>query len=407
MTEKTPIIAVCGEVYSPNLGDGVIADSLTYILKQVDDKIAVSLVDFSGRTGGSIGTSAAAVDLNWLQIIHRFLGRNRFCRKGIALFVWYCSKRRRLRSYWRSQLTGSSLVLIGGGQLLMDNELSFILRIRELVRIARFLHIKVAFYACGIGSKWSRMGSHLLAKALLDDNVSWISARDHGSRETLQSLLPNCKLKCNIAMDPALFAAEAYGVDACPESNIIGLGILTPSTLRRRAIGLKDTFSTKRVKQFWINLARLLAADNQQFAFFTNGRSDDYAFAESIVASLRTSDPEQHIVLLDRTINPRTLVAQMARFRAIVAHRLHANIIAYSLCIPSVGLVWDKKVAEFGKMTKREHFYLDTDQMDAHTVRQRLYEAINAGIDESRVVEQKTTTLKNLKYMLRSLAIIH
>ena len=393
-------------MHSPNLGDGVIADCLVHILRQVDEKTDISLVDFSGRINNSTETCAAKTKLNCFQIVHRFLGQSKFYRKMMALLVWNCKKRKRLSSYWRQKFANSNIVVIGGGQLLMDNELSFILRVREIVKTAHSLNKKVVFYACGVGDKWSRLGSHLLAKALLDDNVSWISIRDCGSRETLQSLLPSCKLKLNIAMDPALFAADTYGINASTESNIIGLGILSPSTLRRRTKGANNKFSTKNVRQFWINLAKLLTADHQPFAFFTNGRSDDYAFAESIIAELCSSDINQQIVLLEQPDNPRHLVEQIAQFKAIVAHRLHANMIAYSLCIPSIGLVWDTKVAEFGKMTKRENFYLDTDQMDPNIVQQKLYEAISTGIDKFCVADQQSSSIKNLHNMLGSLEIV-
>jgi len=140
----------------------------------------------------------------------------------------------------------------------------------------------------------------------------------------------------------------------------------------------------------------MLASDNQQVVLFTNGQTDDYCFAESILARMSP----RKAILWERARDPRTLVTQMAQCRAVVAHRLHANIISYSLGIPSVGLVWDEKVAEFGKMTERSCFYLDSGDLDAVVVKQRLDEAMRAGVDISRLAEHKAAALKNIQSML-------
>lgn len=68
---------------------------------------------------------------------------------------------------------------------------------------------------------------------------------------------------------------------------------------------------------------------------FTGGQSDDYALAQSIVAEMSGSKAMRPLVLLKRASEPRALLEQVAQCQAIVAHRLHANIIAYSLGIPS------------------------------------------------------------------------
>ena len=108
--------------------------------------------------------------------------------------IWYFGKRNRLGHLWREQLSRCDLVLIGGGQLLMDNDLSFPLKVAELVRIARDLDKHVAFYACGVGREWSWLGSRLFEGALLNPSVSWVSVRDHGSRDLVCSI-SQCRMR--------------------------------------------------------------------------------------------------------------------------------------------------------------------------------------------------------------------
>jgi len=392
-------IAICGETYSQNLGDGVIADSLKWLLKQADASIDVSFTDFSCRPAYSLEDLAAPPKANWIRQIHRSLARISLYRKGVVPLLWYFSKRKRLRQSWQERIGDCDLMLIGGGKLLMDNNLAFPFRIRELVRLSKSLNKKVVFYACGVGARWSRLGFRLLTGALLDESVMWISVRDQGSRDTLRALFPGTNLKCSLSVDPAVCAAEAYGIHANPKSSTIGLGLSAPIVLRRHFAGHKNAFTVKRVKQFWIDLAELLESEHREFVFFTNGWSVDYAFAQSIVAEMSGSKAMRPPVLLERAREPCALVEQVAQCQAIVAHRLHANIIAYSLGIPSVGLIWDKKVEEFGKITGRSHFYFDPFHMDPIVVNERLHEAISTGIDGAHLTELKAFVREDIKTM--------
>jgi polysaccharide pyruvyl transferase WcaK-like protein len=291
-------------------------------------------------------------------------------------------------------------VLIGGGQLLMDNDLVFPLKVWEIVRIAHDLDKIVTFYACGVGKKWSRLGLHLLARALFDENVMGVSVRDNGSRDILRALFPNAKFAIDLAIDPAVCAAEAYKINADPDSNIIGLNISAPHVLKKRVSGTKSTFAVKRFRQFWLDLAEILTCDHRQFVLFTNGQVEDYAFAQHIAAEIYSKKKMKQVYLLKRPLDPRILTSQIAQFRAIVAHRLHANIIAYSMGIPSVGLIWDKKVEEFGKMTERSNFYLDPTHMDPWIVKQCLYDAMSVGVDPLRLAYNKAFALRSVHTML-------
>lgn len=397
-------IAICGETYSQNLGDGVIADSLKWLLKQVDQSIEVFFVDFAGRTDFDIENIDSATKPNRIRIIHRELAKFSFYRKVMILPLWYFSKRNKLRLFWKEALYGCDLVLIGGGQLLMDNDLGFPLKVRELVRIAQSLNKGIGFYACGVGRKWSWLGYHLLTDALLNESVLWVSVRDQGSCDTLRVLFPGANLKCSLSVDPAVCAAETYKIHANSKSSAIGLGVSAPSGLSRHAAGSND-FTTKRVKQFWIDLANLLESEHRDFVFFTNGQLDDYTFAQSIVAEMSCSKAMKPPILLERACEPRVLTAQVAQCQAIVAHRLHANIIAYSLGVPSVGLIWDNKVEEFGKITGRSHFYLEPSRMNPYLVNERLQEAINVGVDGSHLAELKAFVCGDVKTMLKSMEI--
>lgn len=393
-------INICGEIFSQNLGDGVIGISLAWLLKKARATAEVCFVDISGRPGFEAEDFFCAGSQNRLRSLHRLFLKNSVYKRVTIFPIWYFSKRKRYVRIWQEALKECDLVLIGGGQLLMDNSLDFPLKIRELVRVAHGMNKGIAYYSCGVGRKWSRLGHRLLAESVCAGGVCWLSVRDNGSRDMIGTLFPHHTINCHLSMDPAICAAEAFGVSADSKSTLVGLGISEPNTLKRSTVG-KNDFSAKQVVQFWVDLAELLVADRHEVVFFTNGQTDDYAFAKEIVDRIKIKSKKE-IVLLKRACSPQTLVDQISRFRAIVAHRLHSNIIAYSLGIPSVGLIWDKKVAEFGKISGRSRFYLGPFEMSAQLVRQRLWEAMENGIDPFQLLDRKALVLENVKEMLVS-----
>ncbi len=143
-----------------------------------------------------------------------------------------------------------------------------------------------------------------------------------------------------------------------------------------------------------------MESEQHKVILFTNGQTDDYVFAQSVVEEMSTSTMRKLPVLMERALEPEALISQIAQCQAIVAHRLHANIIAYSLGIPSVDLIWDQEVEEFGKITKRCNFYIDPLKLDYHRVSKYINEAIRAGIDPANMSELMASARQSVKTIL-------
>lgn len=93
---------------------------------------------------------------------------------------------------------------------------------------------------------------------------------------------------------------------------------------------------------------------------------------------------------------------EIAGFRAIIAHRLHANIIAYSLGIPSVGLSWDHKVVDIGTISGRERYFTHvTATTPADTVA-LLHAAIAEGIDPPRHADLRALAVDAWRHTIRN-----
>ena len=106
-------ISLLNVKYSPNLGDGIIAECLEHALSQSDEVSDVSSCDLAGRTEFGKGLNGSR------QKIRRVFS---LMPKGIRQFFMSCVLKAlvkfKLRQHYADTLRGSDCVLIGGGQLI-------------------------------------------------------------------------------------------------------------------------------------------------------------------------------------------------------------------------------------------------------------------------------------------------
>jgi len=378
-------IAICGEVYSPNLGDGVIAHSLAWLFNYVNSKADISFLDFEARTNYNISSDIISSSSNVFRVFHRKFSNFSSYRKIMFALRWYLYKRKKLNAFWRKEIIDTDLVVIGGGQLLMDNDLVFPFKIHQLVATAANLDKSIVFYGCGVGSHWSSYGLSLIRSALLNKNVQGIYLRDYGSCCALKKICPEIRSKIHLTIDPALFASEAFKIASPKQSYVIGLGLASPMVLQRHSFEDKKYLHKEVVKQFWIDLVSYLRARHNKVIFFTNGAIEDQKFAQEVISNINENE-RFSATLLPRPLKPETLVDYISNCNAIVAHRLHANIIAYSLDKPFVALGWDKKVLDFGKMVGLSEFFVEPSNLNSELVYERL---------ERGIVSEKDITIKD------------
>ncbi len=110
---------------------------------------------------------------------------------------------------------------------------------------------------------------------------------------------------------------------------------------------------------FFANLAEALQQEGARVLYFTNGAAED----NRVMAEISSRPTRASANAADTTFlvpkRPDDLVSLISACSCIAAHRLHANIVAYSLNIPSVGMNWDKKVESFFRLTGRTQYLFD------------------------------------------------
>lgn len=395
-------VLVCGECYSPNLGDGLIAIGLEELVCKVLPDSSVQFFDMSGRSGfvAPKPLPETKVGLGLIRSMHRRMYEASYSYAAAANRVRYRFLNRfgRQGAILKSALADADYVLIGGGQLLQDNRLAFPLSILSLVREAKCLGLPVSFFSVGVGDNWSAFGKNLMSRALTAANVESIICRDQLSVNRLCSLFPEVSEKVGITYDAALAVPVEQDLQH-RTGKTVGLCIMHPNTIRW-TIKNHPMVSPPQATQFWVETYRALSAKGFDVKIFTNGSPEDDAFARKIGEHIRTqTTTESPIHAGSRPRTPDDLVRLIGGFGVVVAYRLHANIVATLLGIPCIALGWDAKVEEFMNYSGQSERFVHA-QAKASEVVDMVDNALNIKEPKVSTINLVNRILADLRHVL-------
>ncbi len=329
-------IVIAGEIYSPNLGDGVIHQCLVYLYQKMNPALEIMPLDISGREGW-VPPSQQRLTANLSR-----LGRQSFPK----LYRWLnvarltVNYRRFWKSRWRKTLMKAEALIVGGGQLIMDNDLDFPCKLRLLTGLAQEMDIPVYFQAVGVGARWSRTGKKWVQSFL--QPATGISVRDEESRRNCYILL--AREDIHLTADPAFWSDEVYDTPHPRREGWIGIGLLNLVDFNTHR--LKDELlSLNQYLAFWRKVGNEFLQRGYAVEYFTNGNVLD----EALAARLRRGEDkmERKFSNANRPVIPSELAGRVSSYQAVFAARYHANLLAGVYGIPAVGLDWDEKVRQF------------------------------------------------------------
>lgn len=213
--------------------------------------------------------------------------------------------------------------------------------------------------------------------------VKSISVRD--DVETLKrDYITNPDIQILPVYDVAVWTKDVYAkqlkhMPALRDKKVIGLGIV------RHKI-FADYGNPQITKQmqldFWKGVITLLEEKGFSWKAFTNGDTNDELFAKEVLEY--TGHGEKMLTPMDSV----SLVQSIAQFRAVIAGRMHSNIIAYALGIPSIGFVWNQKLAFWGKRIGYPERFLFPEEMTPENAVNRLLQAMEEGCAPGKAQKQ-------------------
>tara|TARA_B100000902_G_C27316553_1_gene921709 strand:- start:3468 stop:4694 length:1227 start_codon:yes stop_codon:yes gene_type:complete len=362
-------ITIAAVPYSPNLGDGIIHEALVYSLCKYYKELQINTIDISGRLDYLEHKKKFNVSSLFLNYLVTFPKSIRLTIIYIYIYTLYVFK---LKKYYSDIIAKTETLIIGGGQLFSDVDLNFPLKLHLLFRQVKRHKKNVIIYGVGVSSTVSGRGKNIFSNLLNNSLVKYIFLRDKISINNLLNFNDISK-QTEEVWDPGILISDKYPEFLDVKKDYIAINITSPVNLKYSG----DSYSKIDFDTFYYKVILFLINNNEKrVLLFTNGSFEDEEYKVKLYNYLK-KEFKDSLMLSDRPLRPVELIQIIAKSKFIISHRLHANIIAYSYKIPSIGIVWDKKVLGFFKKINREEMALDLNNFNWYDNIIKLFKNIN------------------------------
>ncbi len=266
------------------------------------------------------------------------------------------------------QIEYADAVVFSGGGLIKFKAENFYELLWEFISKAQECNVPVFLNSVGVeGYDEEDERCQLLKKALNLPCVKGITVRD--DLDTLvKKYIENDEIRTKEVFDPAVWCDETYGeFSADKNSDVIGLGIAREGIFTDHGI---ENITKEYLLDFWKEVSEKIEEKGFKWCIFTNGLDKDEAFAKEVLSYIG------HGEILTQPAKSTQLVENICKFKGIIATRMHANIIAYSKGVPSVGLVWNDKLSLWGKKIGYPERFIDAENLTAENAVNALVRAL-------------------------------
>jgi polysaccharide pyruvyl transferase WcaK-like protein len=277
----------------------------------------------------------------------------------------------------RKRIEDLDILIFGGAPMFNYAYQIFYKRTIATIEVAQEYNVPIIFSSIGV-EKYSEQNTKCqsLKEALNLPVVKQITTRD--DMDSLEKYKDKQDLSIAKVSDPALFTNTVFKkfINPKPKSNIIGLAVVRHNIFKDNDIN----FPLQAQVAFWKEIRDKLMTLGYECRFFTTGHFSDEAFLDILQRQL-------NLPLKECVFNmnyPEKLVHTISSYKAIIAYRLHANITAYSLGVPCVGLTWNQKVPLFYDSIGYSDRAFDVDEWKADVIVPAMETIISEGIEYNK-----------------------
>lgn len=352
LQEPDTKVLLCGLTQCRNLGDVVIADCVNYLLKK------------TAKWAGLKNVKITPMDI-----------RRQKDKKSLA------------------KIKNSDLLIFPGGGFIKYKTEKFPVEMGRFTNLAEYYGIPVAYNAMGVEDYDEQNEGCAVLKAMLENRSSrYITCRDYA--DLLNSTyLKDSKLTAKRVADPALWCSEVYRVKRDLSSQTVGLGVARGKLFEDHGVPL----SKEELLDIWANLMAELESRGIRYKLFTNGLGKDEDFLSELLTYTGKEELRNEITL-PMAESSKQLVQYISGFSAVVACRMHANIIAFSLGIPSIGFVWNDKLRYFGESIGCSERFLDYKELkNASFIADCLQKAREEGCSPEVLKREKDSAYRSVR----------
>lgn len=382
-------ISVFNVKYSDNLGDGIIAECLESSLKQFIPSCELTTIDLTGRDAfGSSGTLSSSVKKGGMRSFLMKIYEKLPAKFKQVIFTQASQQiiKKTQCPNWLDKINQSDVIIIGGGQLFCNHMLYFPLRLHALATVLKQTNKPIAIYGVGVDKSFSAKASKLLSTITEGKNIFFISVRDDDSKVSWENHF-NSTAEF-VTRDPGLLAYDVYAEHIKIKQSItdiktIGINLMMDSTA---VLNQSEPKLIPLNEDLFYETGVLLASQGHKVVYFTNGLPVDESIKLRIKKKFERDSKYKHldISFLVRLTTPTQLAVTISKLDLLIAHRLHANILAYSMMIPHVGIGWSIKMNSFFDAVERKKYFVPADKnLNAEALVNTALRTLEEGIDEN------------------------
>lgn len=394
--KKVKRVALVGLNNFNNIGDQIISETTEYLIRECGvEGIEPYYVDMNPYD--SYCREYLKVPFYSSNLIGKMQKPLSKLPNGEALGYWaeYTSARVKLFHYYKTCLKDADAIIFTGGAFIKYQTQGLNYLVDLLTEIADDMGIPVMMSAMGVeGYSEEDIRCQKLKAAINRPCVKKITVRD--DYELLRDkYMSNTDITIRAVGDPAFWIPECYRITKNPQ-DIVGLGVIRSDNFRRYGIN----FSESDVMRLYQEIIQSLEQNGIPWKLFSNGLTSDYKFGVELLESLGYS-PEDKFV--PRPVSTAEFMDTLKMFKGVIAARLHACISAYALDIPTVGLVWNEKLTQFGRLFIKEEFFSPVIHLTGEVVVAKLKEALDFQYDQDKRQQWREATKAELEAFLQSI----
>lgn len=374
-------LVLAGLYDDKNLGDPIIAYSTEWLISN------------NLPQKGNIIHLSLFPKLPFIYRLHAFIKRK------LGLSTRETEFKRKLSNYYRQYIQPHDFIIFVGGGLIKYKIQNLHIVLSEFLKTAEQKQAKVVFNSLGVEgydeeSPQCQMLKQAIQKVIKSGTLIYFTTRDDIDTLKTKYLDNQTSIPCMRVADPAVWCADAYNIATKKNNNTIGIGIIRENIFTDYEI----PYTGDKLAQLYIDIIKELGRQNEKISLFTNGLAHDNVFALQIQKKLQ----EQNIHCnLQIPQTPHELIDMISQYKGIISARLHSCIIAYSLGIPAIGLVWNDKLTLFGKNIEAEDYFICYDKFSAPYIIQQFRKAVSEGYPADTQKKFKQTIKDSIKDIVK------
>lgn len=365
-----------------------------------------NLLLLTNRDSDNVGDQVIEVcAISLLSAVMKNLGLNNFKitsrAAGMITEKYLTSRAPELLNSAENSISKADLVVFGGAPLFNWHHQNFYERTTITLELAEQYAKPVIFSSIGIeGYAENNKRCQRLKSALEFDCVKQITTRD--DFESLKKFVENTNVLIDKVADPAVFTKQIFkkyilgSAQNKGEKKKIGIFVL-------RAGGFVDNdinFTGEDEAILWKKFVAEIENKGYDYEFLTSGHCCDEAFLDQLI---RKQGIDKRKCRFNINL-PETLVERIASYDAIVSCRLHPSIIAFSLGIPAIGIIWNSKVKYFYESIGYEDRVISTHDISSEKLLGKLEQAMEQGVnsEEEYLMSVYRTLLNGVQRSLKN-----